>query len=160
MSKTIQQIIDEERKKSRLGEVSDATINRSLANEWKRNNAEFSETMSKIATERNQDPEYLENLRHGIKYNRDNSYQAESNSRPEVQAKISASLKGKKKDVEHDAKVAAKNKERAKAIMTPWGLYESRRAAIYGGKEQGIINPGGKIDAGIKKQSKEIFYLD
>jgi mannose-6-phosphate isomerase-like protein (cupin superfamily) len=116
-----------------------------------------SDKVKQIAAER--DNEYYEKLHAGIA-NRDNTYQAEANARPEVQEKISASLKGKKKTDEHNAKVAAKNKERAKSIMTPWGLYESRRAAIRGGKEQGIINPGGKIDAAIRKQSKEIFYLD
>lgn len=107
----------------------------------------------------NRDEEYYSNLKNGIA-NRDNSYQAECNARPEVQAKISASMTGKKKTKEHLAKVAAKNKERAKAIMTPWGLYESRRAAIVGGKEQNVSNPAGKIDAALKKKSTEIFYLD
>jgi len=116
-----------------------------------------SDKVKKIAAERND--EYYENLRNGIA-NRDNTYQAECNARPEVKAKISASMTGKKKTQEHLAKVAAKNKERAKPIMTPWGLYESRRAAIVGGKEQNVSNPSGKIDAALKKKSTEIFYLD
>ena len=79
---------------------SQTRINRSASASIKRNNAIFSETMSKVAAERNENPEYIEKLHDGIA-NRDNTYQAESNARPEVQAKISKALKGVPKTDEH-----------------------------------------------------------
>jgi hypothetical protein len=79
---------------------SDATVNRSRSAFFKKDDPSFSKTMSKVATERNQDPEYLESLRTGIA-NRDNTYQAEVNSRSEVKAKISKALAGKPKTEEH-----------------------------------------------------------
>ena len=79
---------------------SDATVNRSRSAFFKKDDPGFSKTMSKVATERNQDPEYVEAYRQGIA-NRDNTYQAEANARPEVKAKISKSLKGKAKTEEH-----------------------------------------------------------
>jgi len=79
---------------------SDATVNRSRSAFFKKDDPTFSKTMSKVATERNQDPEYLENHRAAM-VQRDNTYQAEVNSRPEVKAKISKALKGKAKTEEH-----------------------------------------------------------
>jgi hypothetical protein len=79
---------------------SDATVNRSRSAFFKRDNHEFSETMSQVAIERNQDPEYVEAYQQGMA-TRDNSYQAVSNARPEVKAKISKALAGKPKTEEH-----------------------------------------------------------
>lgn len=177
MSKSIQQIIDEERKKSRLGEVSDATINRTLANEWKRNDTEFSKTMSKVATERNQDPEYLENLRHGVKHNRDNSYQAESNSKPEIKAKISKALVGKPKSEEHkqalkstttnrygDANYEAAHKAGLAKRDNPfhagdYGIFQSRSEAAKYATEQGLKNALKKFEAWTKSKPDEYYFI-
>ena len=79
---------------------SDATVNRSRSAFFKKDDPTFSKTMSEVAVARNQDPEYLENHRVGIAH-RDNTYQAESNAKPEVKAKISKSLTGKAKSAEH-----------------------------------------------------------
>jgi len=79
---------------------SDATVNRSRSAFFKKDDPAFSKTMSEVAVARNQDPEYLESLRVGIAH-RDNTYQAESNAKPEVKAKISKSLTGKAKSAEH-----------------------------------------------------------
>jgi hypothetical protein len=116
-----------------------------------------SDKVKQIAAERGD--EYYEKLHAGIA-NRDNTYQAECNARPEVQAKISKSMKGKKKSKDHLSKVAAKNKERSKPITTPWGNYESRLIAIKAGKEQGISNPGGKIDKWVKIPNSGFYYKD
>lgn len=177
MTKSIQQIIDEERKKSRLGEVSDATINRTLANEWKRNDAGFSKTMSKVATERNQDPEYLENLRHGVKHNRDNSYQAESNANPEVKAKISKALAGKPKSEEHkkSLKATTTNKpgdpnweaahkaglaKRDKPFYAgEYGIFQSRSEAAKYATEQGLKNALKKFEAWSKSKPEEYYFI-
>lgn len=177
MTKSIQQIIDEERKKSRLGEVSDATINRTLANEWKRNDAEFSKTMSKVAIERNQDPEYLENLRNGIKHNRNNSYQAESNAKPEVKAKISKALAGKTKTEEHkqalkstttnrygDANYEAAHKAGLAKRDTPfhageYGIFQNRSAAAKYATEQGLKNALKKFEAWSLTKPNEYYFV-
>ena len=126
----------------------------------KKDNQKFSATMSKVATERNQNFEYLENLHNGIA-NRDNTYQAECNARPEVKAKISQSLKGKLKSDEHNAKVAAKNKERSKPIMTPWGEFESRKAAVIWALEnKDIVNVDKKIQKWVKTPGSGYYYVE
>ena len=94
MTKSIQQILDEQRQTADIYKKSNRQISATIDAFAKIDNPKFSETMSKVAKERNQDPEYLESLRYGIKHNRDNSYQAESNSKPEVKAKISKALTG------------------------------------------------------------------
>ena len=85
---------------------SDATVNRSRSAFFKKDDPSFSKTMSKVAVTRNQDSEYLESLRVGIA-NRDNTYQAEVNSRPEVKAKHSQNHKGKPKSDAHKASLKA-----------------------------------------------------
>lgn len=117
-----------------------------------------SEKVKQIAAER--DDEYYENLRNGIA-NRDNTYQAECNARPEVQAKISASMKGREKSAEHNAKVAAKNKERSKPIITPWGEFPSRKAAVIWAQENtDIVNVDKKIQAWVKKPESGFYYKE
>ena len=74
-------------------------VNRSVGSAFKKDNPIFRDTMKLVAEERGQ--EYLENLQYGIKHNRDNTYQAKTNARPEVQAKISNALTGKPKTEEH-----------------------------------------------------------
>jgi len=139
---------------------SDATVNRSRSALAKRDNPIFSDTMKEVAQERNQDPEYLEKLQEGIA-NRDNTYQAECNARPEVQEKISKSLKENyTKTEEHLAKVAAKNKERSKPIMTPWGEFESRKAAVLWALENtDIVNVDKKIQKWVKTPGSGYYYI-
>jgi len=124
--------------------------------EQKSNDPEFSNTMKEVAAQRGQ--EYLEALHNGIAQ-RDNSYQAECNSRPEVQAKISASRKGQKKSAEHEAKVAAKNRERSKPIQTPYGEFPSRKAAAEHMASIGIGNAGKKLDKYLKIDKENYFYI-
>ena len=138
---------------------SDATVARSRSALRKRNDPNFSATMSKAATKRNQDPVKVENQLNGVRYNRDNTYQAESNARPEVQAKISASMKGKKKTNEHNEKVAAKNKERSKPIITPWGEFPSRRSAVVWAQQNtDIVNVDKKIQKWVKTAGSGYYY--
>ena len=66
-----------------------------------------SEKVKQIAAERGD--EYYEKLHNGIA-NRDNTYQAESNARPEVQAKISASMTGKERQTSTMQKLPLKIK--------------------------------------------------
>lgn len=139
---------------------SDATVNRSRSAFFKRDNPKFSETMSQVAIERNQDPEYVEAYQQGMA-TRDNSYQAVSNARPEVQAKIRASMSGKKKSDEHNAKVAAKNKERSKVIITSWGEFSSRKAAVaWAQQNTDIVNIDKKIQAWVKKPCSRFYYKE
>ena len=90
-----------------------------------------------------------------------NSYQVKSNSRTEVRSKISASLTGKKKSDKHNAKVAAKNKERSKVIITTWGEFSSRKAAVIWAKQNtDIINVDKKIQAWVKKPYSGFYYKE
>jgi uncharacterized DUF497 family protein len=66
---------------------TDTQVNRARSAYFKRDNLEFSETMKQVSEERNQNPKYQENHRIGVTVNRDNSYQAIDNARPEKQAK-------------------------------------------------------------------------
>jgi hypothetical protein len=140
---------------------SDTQLARSKSAWYKQQNPEFSKTMSEAAAKRNQDPTNVANQLHGVRHHRDNSYQAESNARPEVQAKISASMTGKKKSDDHNAKVAAKNKERSKPIITPWGEFPSRKAAvIYAQENTDIVNVDKKIQAWVKKPGSGFYYKE
>ena len=92
---------------------------------------------------------------------RNNTYQAEANARPEVRAKISASMKLKKKSAEHEAKVAAKNKERSKVIITPWGEFPSRKAAVIWAQENtDIVNVDKKIQKWVKIPDSGFYYKE
>lgn len=141
-----------------VGGKSQTKVNRSKSASDKRGNKGFSNTMKGVAAERNQTAEYVEKYQVGMA-TRDNTYQAESNARPDVQAKISASMKGKKKSAEHNAKVAAKNKERSKPIITPWGEFSSRKAAVIWAQENtDIVNVDKKIQAWVKKPESGFYY--
>ena len=156
---------------------TDAKVNRSRSAFFKRDNPEFSETMKSVATERNQDPEYLENLRHGVKHNRDNSYQAESNSKPEVKAKISKALAGKPKTEEHKQalKATTTNKpgdlnweaahkaglaKRDKPFHAgDYGIFQSRSEAAKYATEQGLKNALKKFEAWSKSKPEEYYFI-
>jgi len=91
--KEIQKIIDEQRKISPIHKKSERVINSTIA-----------------ASSRIKDERAMQNLRDGVKNRRNNTYQKENNSRPEVRQKLSESQKKHKKTPEHLAKVAASNK--------------------------------------------------
>ena len=117
-----------------------------------------SDKVKQIAAER--DEEYYKKLQDGIA-NRDNTYQAECNARPEVQEKISKAMKGKQKSNEHLAKVTAKNKERSKIIITPWGQFDSRKSAVVWAKENtDIVNVDKKIQKWVKTPDSGFYYKD
>jgi len=156
---------------------SDATVNRSRSAFFKRDNPEFSETMSQVAIERNQDPDYLESLRIGIAH-RDNTYQAESNAKPEVKAKISKSLSGKPKTEEHkqalkstttnrygDANYEAAHKAGLAKRDKPfhageYGIFQSRSEAAKYATGQGLKNALKKFEAWSKSNPEEYYFID
>ena len=105
---------------------TDTQVNRSRSAFFKKGNPEFGATMSNIA--RNRDETYWQNHQQGVEQ-RDNTYQAECNTKLEVRERISASMKGKQKSQEHIDKVAAKTRERAKPVVTPWGVFRSGKLA-------------------------------
>lgn len=80
---------------------SDATVARSRSAQRKKGDPDFRKTMSEVAAERNQDSVYIEKHLNGVRQKRDNTYQAKSNSRPEVKDKISKALAGIPKTEEH-----------------------------------------------------------
>ena len=157
---------------------SETRINRSKSASTKRGNAGFSKTMSKVAKERNLDPEYLESLRYGVKHNRDNSYQAESNSKPEVKAKISKALAGKPKTKEHkqalkstttnrygDANYEAAHKAGLAKRDKPfhageYGIFQSRSEAAKYATGQGLKNALKKFEAWSKSKPEEYYFID
>jgi len=117
----------------------------------------FSNTMKKVAETR--DETYHEKRKQGLGQ-RDNSYQAIDNARPEKKAQISKSLKENyKKTPEHLAKVAAKNRERSKPIQTPYGEFPSRRAAAEHMISIGIPNASRKLDKFLKTDPTNYFYF-
>lgn len=127
--------------------------------ESKKGNTKFSETMSKAAELRNTNPEYLANLKRGCS-ERDNSYQAISNSKPEVRAKISATLTGKEKTAEHHAKITAKNKERSKPCITPLGIFASgKEAGEAYNKSRNVTNGKNAILKALKSNKEGYRYI-
>lgn len=155
---------------------SDATIARSRSALRKRGDAAFSQTMSKAATKRNQDPDYIANLNRGIAQ-RDNSYQAESNARPEVKAKIRKALAGKPKSEEHrqalkstttnrygDAKYEAAHKAGLAKRDKPfhageYGVFTSIAEAARQVEAQGLLKNAYKKFSKWKKENKEGYYF-
>jgi hypothetical protein len=138
---------------------TDATVNRSRTALTKRDNPAFSATMSEAAHKRNQQTVYQANYQAGIAA-RDNTYQARDNARPEKRAQISASMTGRTKSAEHQAKIAARNQERSKPIQTPHGEFPSRKAAVEHMLEIGIVNAGRKLDKWLKTRPTEYYYID
>jgi len=133
----------------------DPNLNKTIVAWRKRGNTEFSETMKAIASQR--DEEYHCVQKKGCQ-ERDNTYQARSNADPEVQAKISRAMTGRKKTAEHNAKVAIRNKERSKPIHTPYGNFESRKAAV---EHMNTImgNASRKLDNWLKTKPTEFYYV-
>jgi hypothetical protein len=142
----------------------------------KKNNSKFSRTMQGVATERNQDPEYLESLRVGIAH-RDNTYQAESNAKPEVKAKISKALKGKAKTEEHkqalkdtttnrygnadyeSAHKAGLAKRDKPFRAGEYGVFPSIAEAARQVEEKGLLKNAYKKFSKWKKENKEGYYF-
>jgi hypothetical protein len=155
---------------------SDATVNRSRSAFFKKDDPTFSKTMSKVATERNQDPEYLESLRVGIAH-RDNTYQAEVNSRPEVRAKHSQNHKGKPKSEEHKKSLRATTTNKPgnpdweaahKAGLAKrdrpfhageYGVFQSRADAARYATTQGLKNAVKKFEAWTKTKPTEYYFV-
>jgi len=108
---------------------------------------------------------------------RDNSYQAEVNARPETKTKISKSLAGRKKTAEHEAKVAASNRAKPTdptwkaALMAglarrdrpfhagPYGVFPSLTAAARHVKEQGLLTNAVKKFEKWKKTDPANYYF-
>lgn len=157
----IQRLLDQQREQSKLSKVSERVINSTIhaSSKEKDINPEFSEKMSEVAQELRQTVKFQEAYRQGIA-NRDNTYQAEVNARPDKRAATSAKLKGRKKSDEHLAKVAAKNKERSKRIQTPYGEFESRKAAVVWHQENlDIINVDKKIQKWVTDPASGYHYI-
>lgn len=74
---------------------------------------------------------------------------------------LSAAAQKKYLDAAYAQKIAQGNQQRfSKSIVTPWGKFASRRLAIDAGREQGVVNPSGRIDSGVKKQNSGFYYVD
>ena len=176
MTKSIQEILDTQRQTADIYKKSNRQISATIDAFAKIDNPAFSKTMSKVATERNQDPEYLESLRNGIA-NRDNTYQAESNAKPEVKAKISKSLKGKAKTEEHKQALKSTTTNRYgnadyesahKAGLAKrdkpfhageYGTFPSRADAARYAASQGLPNAIKKLEVWTKTKPTEYYFV-
>jgi uncharacterized protein YaaQ len=136
---------------------TDATVNRSRSAFFKKGNTAFSNTMKGVAAKR--DDEYSQKLNDGIA-RRDNTYQAKANAKPEVQAKISASMTGKVKTAEHKAKVAAKSKERGIPCITPLGIFRTGADAGRAYNEsRGSTNGKNAVNKALKTKREGYKYI-
>lgn len=156
---------------------SDATVARSRSALRKRNDPNFRATMSEAATKRNQDPIKVANQLHGVRHHRDNSYQAEVNSRPEVKEKLRKSQAGKPKSESHKASLKATttnkpgdpNWEAAhKAGLAKrdkpfhageYGIFQSRSEAAKYATGQGLKNALKKFEAWSKSNPEEYYFI-
>jgi hypothetical protein len=155
---------------------SEARINRSKSASDKKGNKGFSNTMKGVAAERNQTAEYVEKYQVGMA-NRDNTYQAESNARPEVKEKISKALKDKPKTNEHkqalkstttnrygDANYEAAHKAGLAKRDKPfhageYGIFQSRSEAAKYAIKQGLKNALKKFEAWSKSKPQEYYFI-
>ena len=164
-------------------EFDEARINRSQSAFLKKGSKEFSKTMSKVAVERNQDPEYIENQLNGVRHNRDNTYQAEVNRRPEKRALQSERQKGKvvsqqtrkklksiKTNKYGDANYEAAHKAGLAKRDTPFwaGEYSimnnnqsfiSRAEAARYASSKGLQNAVKKFEAWTKTKPEEYYFV-
>lgn len=133
-----------------------------------------SKKVKEVAAKR--DEEYYTNLKNGIA-NRDNTYQAESNARPEVKEKISKSLAGKPKSEKHKealkstttnrygnadyeaAHKAGLAKRDAPFHAGEYGVFQSRSAAARYAKEQGLPNALKKFEAWTESKPTEYYFI-
>jgi hypothetical protein len=154
---------------------SDATINRGKSALGKKNNPEYSATMRKVASQRGE--EHNQAVGRGCRENRDNTYQAECNARPEVQAKISKSLTGVPKSQSHkqslkatttnkpgnpvwEAAHAAGLAKRDRPFHTPYGVFPSLNAAARYVTEQGLLTNAVKKFEKWKKTDPANYYFE
>ena len=133
-----------------------------------------SDKVKQIAAERGD--EYYEKLHNGIA-NRDNTYQAESNARPEVKAKISKKLKGvpkseqakkKYKEVKTnkygDANYEAAHKAGLAKRDDPfhagkYGIFPSMAEAARQVEEKGILKNAYKKFSKWKTENPKEYYF-
>jgi hypothetical protein len=157
-------------------EFNETAIARSKGAYYKKNNKEFSKTMSNQAKLNNENPEYKASLKRGCQ-ERDNTYQAECNSKPEVKAKISKTLTGKSKSDEHKKalKATTTNKpgdpnweaahkaglaKRDKPFHAgEYGVFQSRSEAARYAKEQGLTNALRKFETWTKTKPEEYYFI-
>jgi hypothetical protein len=139
-SADIQKILDEQKQQSKIHLMTERQISSTI-----------------VANQR--DDVYNKKLHQGIA-KRDNTYQAISNARPEVQAKISETMSGLKKTAEHDAKVAAKNKERGIPCITPLGIFRTGALAGLAYNEyRGVTNGKNAVNGALKKGKPGYKYI-
>ena len=153
----------------------DPNLNKTIVAWRKRGNIEFKETMRVVANKRGEAHNLA--VKRGCNENRDNTYQAETNTRAEVKAKLSAKLIGRKKTPEHEAKVAASNRakptdpnwkaahqagieKRDRPFHTPYGVFPSLNAAARYVKEHGLLGNAIKKFEKWKETDPTNYYFE
>lgn len=173
-TKTIQEILDQQRATADIYKKTPRQINSSVAAWHKIGDAEFSATMKAVASKR--DDKYYQAQKQGCQ-ERDNTYQAECNARPEVQARISASMTQHVRTAEHNARNAEANARNAQdpnwhaALMgglarrdrpfhTPYGVFPSLNAAARHVTEAGLLTNAVKKFEKWKKTDPANYYFE
>ena len=80
--------------------------------------------------------------------------------KPEVREKHLQGLEKRNNSLEFKQKQKDNGLKRRKPIQVPWGVFDSRKAAVDYGNNNGIGNAMGKIQAGLKTNPTEYFYID
>ena len=167
MTKSIQQQIEEQRKQSQLGKVTDAHINRIIGISARTSDP----TWQKANSEKNSDPEIRQKLAISQKSSWSNNKIAEK--RKQGMRDFWESDEGKKfakekhtsdtfreaiaarSTPEFCAKVSEKKK---KPIHVAWGDFPSKMDAVVYAKENGIKDPARKIEKGLKSDPSNFYY--
>lgn len=174
-SKTIQEILDQQRSTAEIYKKTPRQISASIEAYAKIDNPEFKATMRKVASQRGE--EHNQAVRRGCNEKRDNTYQAKSNARPEVQAKIGLALTGVPKTEQHkqslkatktnkpgnpewEAAHAAGLAKRDRPFHTPYGVFPSLNAAARYVTEAGLLTNAVKKFEKWKKTDSTNYYFE
>jgi hypothetical protein len=84
----------------------------------------------------------------------------------DTRVKISASLKSRKRSPQHQARLNAINSQakkgntyNCKPIMTPSGVFDSKKSAIEYATKHGLKGACGKISGWLKTHPKLFYYI-
>jgi hypothetical protein len=173
--KTIQEILDQQRSTAEIYKKTPRQISATIEAYAKIDNPEFKATMRRVAGQRG--AEHNLAVKRGCNETRNNTYQAESNARPEVKARIGQALSGVPKTENHrkslkatttnkpgdpkwEAAHAAGLAKRDRPFHTPYGVFPSLNAAARYVTEQGLLTNAVKKFEKWKKTDPANYYFE
>lgn len=121
----------------------------SRINKKKSNNKEFSKKISDAVKQQYSDPGYRDFRQQILK---------EVAQTDEWKKAHSLGIE-KRKANGWEQKNADAAKKKRKPIQTPYGLFGSKKEAVIGMTQAGVINAGGKLSVWIKTNPKEYYYV-